>query len=213
MPFILKKIVLFKHTPTGLPIFFSRSFRLKFRGEYFAYSTGFDSDGKVFSVLHSRDLVTWSAAGGAMDPLPDNPPFYWAPEVTCLNGKFYLYYSVGNEILMEIRVAVSDNPAGGFIDSGSRLTFQDFAIDATYLSMTPVTFMFYATDFLDHTHMEPDGVDRIDRPFTLEGRPRPVTRARYAGRFMTRRKEKGGVRWHTVEGHSLLNEKVSLRNV
>ena len=42
--------------------------------------------------------------------------------MTYHGGKFYLYYSVGNETLMEIRLAVSDSPERGFIDSGVRLT-------------------------------------------------------------------------------------------
>jgi len=53
--------------------------------------------------------------GAAMKPLDNPAPFYWAPEVTCADGRFYLYYSVGNETLMEIHVAVSDRPDGGFV--------------------------------------------------------------------------------------------------
>ena len=89
------------------PNSFPDPFVLKFRGEYFAYCTDFAADGKVFGVLRSRDLIDWQEIGGAMHRLENDAPFYWAPEVTYHNGKFYLYYSVGNETLMEIRVAVS----------------------------------------------------------------------------------------------------------
>ncbi len=95
---------------------FPDPFILKFRGEYFAFCTDFAPDGNVFTVLRSRDLVNWTQIGSAMKSLENDSPFYWAPEVTYYNGKFYLYYSVGNETLMEIRVAVSDQPDGGFVD-------------------------------------------------------------------------------------------------
>ena len=111
---------------------------------------------------------------------------------------------------MEIRVAVSDRPEGGFIDSGKRLTFQDFAIDPHVFTDTDGSrYMFYATDFLDHTHIGTGTVvDRMVDWFTLEGKPRPVTRARYDWQvYDPARKEKGGVRWHTVEGPFVLKRK------
>ena len=95
------------------PYSFPDPFVLKYRGEYFAYCTGNAAEGNVFGVLHSRDLVSWTYVGSAMMPLAALPPFYWAPEVVYDNGRFYLYYSAGNEILMEIRVAMSDRPDGG----------------------------------------------------------------------------------------------------
>lgn len=189
---------------------FPDPFVLKIGGDYYAYCTGFALDGKVFGVLHSHDLVTWTELGGAMEALENSPPYYWAPEVTYDNGKFYLYYSVGNEILMELRVAVSDRPDGGFVDSGCRLTKEDFAIDAHVFTDDDGTrYMFYATDFLEHTHIGTGTViDRMLDWFTLEGDPRPVTRARYDWQvYDPNRKEKGGVRWHTVEGPAVLKRK------
>lgn len=189
---------------------FPDPFVLKLGGDYYAYCTGFAPDGKVFGVLHSRDLVTWTEVGGAMEPLEDSPPYYWAPEVTYDNGKFYLYYSVGNEVLMELRVAVSERPDGGFVDSGHRLTKEDFAIDAhVFIDDDGTRYLFYATDFLEHTHVGTGTVvDRMIDPFTLEGDPQPVTRAKYDWQvYDPNRKEKGGVRWHTVEGPTVLKRK------
>jgi GH43 family beta-xylosidase len=189
---------------------FPDPFVLKFCGEYFAYCTGFWPDGNVFGVLHSFDLVTWTELGGAMPPLDHNPPFYWAPEVTYHQGKFYLYYSVGNEELMEIRVAVSESPRGGFVDSGRRLTAEDFAIDPhVFIDDDGKKYLFYAADFLKHTHIGTGTVidEMIDR-YTLAGDPRPVTRAKYDWQvYDPNRQEKGGVRWHTVEGPFVLKRK------
>lgn len=192
------------------PHSFPDPFVLKFRGEYFAFCTGIRHDGKVFGVLHSRNLVDWKEIGGAMTRLETDAPFYWAPEVTYADGKFYLYYSVGNEALMEIRVAVSDRPDGGFVDSGKKLTSEDFAIDAhVFIDDNDERYFFYATDFLNHSHIGTGTVvDKMVDFFTLEGNPRPVTRARYDWQvYDPNRREKGGVRWHTVEGSFILKRK------
>jgi GH43 family beta-xylosidase len=189
---------------------FPDPFVLKHRGEYWAYCTGFWQDGKCFGVLHSRDLVGWRALSGAMEPLAFEANCYWAPEVLYENGRFLMYYSVGNEEQMQIRVAVADHPAGPFIDGGRRLTNEEFAIDPhVFTDDDGARYLFYATDFLEHTHIGTGTViDRMLDPWTLEGRPRPVTRARYDWQvYDPQRAEKGGVRWHTVEGPFVLKRK------
>ncbi|HSE97159.1 MAG TPA: glycoside hydrolase family 43 protein, partial [Blastocatellia bacterium] len=183
---------------------------LKHRGEYWCYSTGFWKEGRCFGVLHSTNLINWRELAGAMEPLPGGATCYWAPEVTYDNGRFYMYYSVGNEEFMEIRVAVAEDPAGPFIDSGRRLTTEQFAIDPhVFQNADGARYMFYATDFLEHTHIGTGTVmDRMIDLFTLAGRPRPVTRARFDWQvYDPHRIEKGGVRWHTVEGPFVLARK------
>ena len=192
------------------PKSFPDPFVLKYDGRFYGYSTGFSDDGNVFGVITSDDLVNWIDVGGAMKPLEPSPPFYWAPEITYSNGKFYLYYSVGNETLMEIRVAVSDRPDTGFVDSGHRLTYEDFAIDAhVFIDDDGSKYLFYATDFLEYSHIGTGTVvDRMVDWFTLAGEARPVTRAKYDWQvYDPNRKEKGGVRWHTVEGPAVLKRK------
>jgi GH43 family beta-xylosidase len=189
---------------------FPDPFILKHGGEYWAYCTGFRRDGRAFGVLHSTDLVNWRELEGALAPLPGDHPCYWAPEVVYENGRFLMYYSVGNEKLMHLRVAVAEHPAGPFTDSGRRLTDAEFAIDAhVFVDEEGVRWLFYATDFLTHTHIGTGTVcDRMLDPFTLAGEPRPVTRARYNWQvYDPERKEKGGVRWHTVEGPFVLRRK------
>lgn len=185
-------------------------FVLKYCGEYWAYCTGVWHDGRCFGVLHSRDLVHWRALAGAMDPLPDSPPHYWAPEVAYDNGRFLMYYSVGDEEHMHIRVATAEHPAGPFVDSGRRLTSEVFAIDAhVFVDDDGARYLFYATDFLDHGQIGTGTVcARLRDPFTIELPPRPVTLPRYDWHvYDPRRVEKGGVRWHTVEGPSVLKRK------
>lgn len=189
------------------PHSFPDPFVLKFRGEYWGYCTGFWPDGRCFGVIRSRDLVHWEPLSGAMEPLPDGHTCYWAPEVTYDSGRFYLYYSVGNEERMEIRVAVSEHPAGPFADSGRRLTSEPFAIDAhVFQDDDGSRHLFYATDFLDRSRVGTGTVrDRMLDPFTLAGEPVPVTLPRHDWHvYHPNRPEKGYVRWHTVEGPFVL---------
>jgi GH43 family beta-xylosidase len=193
-------------------------FVLKYRGEYWAYCTGLWHDGRCFGVLHSRDLVGWRPLAGAMEALPDErlgeagvrAAHYWAPEVTYDNGRFYMYYSVGNETHMQIRVAVAEHPAGPFADSGRRLTSEQFAIDAhVYVDDDGRRYLFYATDFLDRSHAGTGTArDLLTDPYTLAGSPAPVTLPRYDWHvYDPQRAEKGGVRWHTIEGSFVLKRK------
>ncbi len=192
------------------PHSFPDPFVLKHRGEYWGYCTGFWRDGRAFGVIRSRDLVSWEPLAGAMEPLAGNHPCYWAPEVAYFAGRFYLYYSVGDEERMEIRVAVAEQPAGPFVDSGRRLTAEPFAIDAhVFADLDGSRWLFYATDFLDSSHAGTGTVrDRLLDPFTLEGSPRPVALPRHDWHvYHPNRPEKGGVRWHTVEGPFVLRRK------
>lgn len=189
---------------------FPDPFVFKFCGEYWAICTGYWHDGGVFGLLHSRDLVHWKDAGSAINPPPFDQPCYWAPEIFYDNGKFYLYYSVGNEENMEIRVAVADHPVGKYVDTGYRLTDQKFAIDAhVFVDEDNSRWFFYATDFLEHSHIGTGTVrDRMLSPFQLEGNPQPVSRARYDWQvYDPVRASKGNVRWHTIEGSFVLKRK------
>ncbi|MFN8505637.1 glycoside hydrolase family 43 protein [Kouleothrix sp.] len=189
---------------------FPDPFVLKYCGEYWAYCTGETPDGRRFGVLRSRDLVHWQPLGGAMEPLAEPHPHYWAPEVTYANGRFYMYYSVGDEATMQMRVAVAEHPAGPFADSGRRLTREPFAIDGHVLiDDDGAWYLFYATDFLERSHIGTGTVrDRLIDPFTLAGQPAPVTLPRYDWHvYDPQRAEKGGVRWHTVEGPFVLKHK------
>lgn len=180
---------------------------------YYAFCTGFADDGRVFGVIASADLVEWHSLGGAMEPLAGDiaaGDLYWAPEITYHDGVYYLYYSVGNETFMQIRVATGTAPAGPYIDAGRTLTTQQFAIDPhVFIDDDGSWHLFYATDFLDHTHIGTGTVvDRMLDPFNLAGEPRPVTRAKFDWQvYDPARKEKGGVRWHTVEGPFVLKRK------
>lgn len=185
-------------------------FVFKHRGEYWCISSHCEPGDRKFEMLRSPDLVQWEVVGGALDPLPEPHPYYWAPEIAYDNGVFYLYYSVGNETFMQLRVATARAPQGPYVDHGVRLTPQDFAIDAhVFVDEDGQRWLFYATDFLEHTRIGTGTVvDRLLDPFTLEGNPRPVSRARFDWQvYDPARESKGGVKWHTIEGSFALKRK------
>ena len=96
----------------------------KFGEYYYAFgTTGHNRlpDGRIFTLLRSRDLVDWELLGGALIPPSISTDFeYWAPEITEKNGKYYLYYAMGNPQAEHfvIRIATSDKPRGPYRDSG-----------------------------------------------------------------------------------------------
>lgn len=84
-------------------------------GTYYAYGTG-APDG-IF-VFESDDLQTWRqapgrATGGLALHKDDvyGEKWFWAPEVYCVDGKFYMFFSAEEHIC----VAVSDSPLGPFM--------------------------------------------------------------------------------------------------
>src|SRR5512133_555387 len=91
---------------------------IQYRGVYYAFGTtgpGRKSDGRIFTLLRSTNLVNWEELGGALlPPFPEKNRQYWAPEAAENNGRFYLYYSVGGlePEKFELRVAASDRPEG-----------------------------------------------------------------------------------------------------
>ena len=176
-----------------------------------APTTGTQKPG-VFLMLHSDDFVHWTALGAALESLPpDYGNAYWAPEVAAIDGKFWLYYSVGREDKAHhLRVAVSSRPEGPYRDTGTRLTDPftcPFAIDASpFRDGDGEWYLFYARDFLDTEGGARAGtgvvVDRMVSPTKLAGNPIQVVRAHHDWqRFMKDRIMYGGVYdWHTIEG-------------
>lgn len=112
-------------------------------------------EARLFPLLQSDDLVTWTEVGGA--PVPPNPAYGdhpYAPEVACADGMFYLYYSVGrmNQV-RQLGVAMSPTPTGPYVDSGRRLVdpfHSYFANDPhPFRDVDGTWYLFYSRDFID----------------------------------------------------------------
>lgn len=86
---------------------------------------------RAFYAFESADLAKWDRHGPILNfndvkwiDDDGNPHHHaWAPALAEKNGKFYFYYSVGdqNTTPSRIGVAVGDSPAGPFVDSGRPL--------------------------------------------------------------------------------------------
>ena len=195
------------YTNPVYPGYFADPFVLRVDDEYFAYGTGSTPEGRVFEVLHSTDLVQWRSVGGALEPLADpTATTYWAPEVLAHDGRYFMYYSVGEEDRHHVlRVAVADQPAGPFRDCDVALTpHEQFAIDAhPFRDVDGALYLFYARDVLEGERVGTSlAVDRLVDPTTLEGQPQTVLSA--TGDWQLFRAERtmyGQVYdWYTLEG-------------
>jgi arabinan endo-1,5-alpha-L-arabinosidase len=185
-------------------------FILKAGADYYAYGTGSDvgngrqHDGRVFPVLHSRDLANWKHLGGALVPLEDSARApYWAPEVAERDGIFYLYYAFD----MRLRVATARHPAGPFVDSGRDLfPNEPFSIDASPFKdpKDGKWYLYFAKDFFDERVGTGTAVVPLDDDMMTPLAPATVVvRASSDWHIYQRNRDWLGRRWeawHTVEG-------------
>lgn len=209
------------YTNPVYPEYFADPFVWQHQGTYYAIGTGpAEAAGqvqemhrqRVFPLLKSNDLVNWQFAGNALlrpDPkLGDN---FWAPEVACYQGIFYLYYSVGHgDKNHQLRVATSSDPLGPYQDVGNPLIDPEtspFSIDPSpFQDDDGQWYLFYAQDFLDAENGVRAGtalvIDRLLTMTKLAGEAKVVLRARQDWqRFLADRPMYGGVYdWHTLEG-------------
>jgi beta-xylosidase len=200
------------------PVFprdFADPFVLQSRGAYYAYGTAAPGpDGRIFPILRSDDLVHWEQRAGALEPLVDGLS-YWAPEVAEKDGRFYLFYSASTSASDEhhrLRVAIADDPAGPFVDSG-RLVLPDagFTIDASPFRdpKTGRWYLFFATDYeADEPHGTGLAVVELAEDMTRAVcAPRPIVRAVADWQIYERNRDyKGRVwsAWHCVEGPNVV---------
>lgn len=190
----------------------------KFGDYYYAFGTTADRrlpDGRIFKVLRSPDLVHWSLLGGALVPPATNATYqYWAPEITENEGRYYLYYAMGDDKPEHfvIRVGISDKPEGPYTDSGAILTDCEtnrFTIDPyPFHDDDGQWYLFYACDFPYDSPGFHAGtgikVDRLINMTRLAGDCHVVARAAYdwtlfqSNRWMGVFNQK--FNWHTIEG-------------
>jgi beta-xylosidase len=191
---------------------------LEQRGVYYAFgTTGRDrkSDGRIFTVLRSTDLVDWEELGGALTPpSPDARYEYWAPEAAFHDGTFYLYYAMGGveEEKFELRVATSAAPEGPYADTGTPLldcTQNRFTIDAhPFRDVDGKWYLFYARNYPNTEGGFHPGtglaMDRLVDMTRLAGECRTVLRARYPWTLYQANRRMDvydqTFDWHTIEG-------------
>lgn len=101
-------------------------------GTFYLYAT---EDMRNVPIFHSANLVDWKLVGTAFTDnsrpkwLPKGG--IWAPDIQRVGGKYLLYYAKsvwGGEWDAGIGVAVSNNPAGPFVDRGCMFTSKQIGI-------------------------------------------------------------------------------------
>ena len=112
-----------------------------FDGRFYIYPTS--GRGRFFAYV-SDDLRTWKNTGTILD-LRDvewtgTMRNAWAPGIFKSGGKYYFYYSVGNEPISYIGVAVGDSPSGPFKDSGKPLLDDTTQDGNSFEAIDPMVF-------------------------------------------------------------------------
>lgn len=199
--------------PPIRPGYFADPFVLTLRsGGYAAYGTHPeqpDSE-RVFQVLLSDDLVTWADAGPVLHRIDSRlGDQYWAPEVCERDGAWWMYYSVGHDIVgHHIRVARADGPTGPFRDLGINVTpGERFAIDPhPFQDDDGRWYLFFARDVLEAervgTHL---AVAALDAPTELTHvSPALSPYADWQIYQRARPMYDGVYDWHTLEGPSVV---------
>lgn len=194
--------------------YFADPFVIRHEGAYYAFGTTLDTSGdRVFEILTSADLSSWASQGAALErPDPALGDTFWAPEVAYADGRWWMYYSVGHDIIgHHIRVAGSVSPLGPYEDLGVVLTPEEsFAIDPhPFQDLDGRWHLFYARDVLDaeragtHLAVAPLGGD-----MTSLGGPAVSVLEPYADwQIYERDREMYGrtYDWHTLEGPAVVH--------
>jgi GH43 family beta-xylosidase len=200
-------------------------------GEYYAIGTGRGDVGEidrarreptVFPLLRSSNLVDWRPVGRALvQPHPALGSTFWAPEVACQGGTWFLYYSVGHDDRgHQLRVATSDAPVGPYVDV-TGLTSPDscsFAIDPhPFRDDDGRWYLFHARDFLTAEHQGEAavraGTALVARAMVsmteLAAEEATIARARCDWQRFARDRLMYGRRfdWHTLEGPFVVKER------
>lgn len=198
------------------PGYLADPFVAKFEGFYYAYGTDGEGHraivetGREIPTLRSRDLKSWQWAGGVLNAHPNLRGLsFWAPEVAKVGGLYLLYFSVGDPEGQgqRIRVAISSDPLGPFIDSEIVLfPNEPFTIDA-HPFCDPADgrrYLFFCRDYFDGragtgiaaVTLSSDGLLPTSEPTT-------ILRASADWQIYERNRTwygKSWSAWHTAEG-------------
>lgn len=105
-------------------------------GYFYAYGTEDDwanGDVHFVPIVRSQNLVHWEFVSDAFSTKPSwkNQGFIWAPDVTLIDGKYYMYYSYSlwGDPNPGIGLAISNKPEGPFVDYGKIFLSKDIGVD------------------------------------------------------------------------------------
>ncbi len=174
-------------------------------GKYYMYVTGCDG----VHAYEASSLCGEYTDIGIVFNLPGKKE-YWAPAVTIINGKYYMYVSCmpanSNDVHEQaMHVALSDTPNGPFVNA--KQIIEPFSIDAHVVENEAGLFIFYSVNDYEAkragTYVV---VDKMSDPFTPCGNPVAVVRPTLDEEIFMKNRFKQGQHWHTLEGAFYFNE-------
>lgn len=128
------------------------------KGEFFyAYGTednwGSEGGYHLVPVLKSHNLVSWTYISDALRSKPMWKPHggIWAPDVTEVDGKYFMYYSysVWADSNPGIGLAIADQPEGPFMDQGKVFDSKEIgvnnSIDPFFIEENGVKYLFWGS--------------------------------------------------------------------
>lgn len=167
-------------------------------GKYYMYAT--HSEG--VQLYESDNKYDWRFVGFCFRK--EGVKEYWAPAVTKIEGKFYLYASYMGETETDTHrqrlfVGVADAPYGPF--EFIREIAEPFSIDPHVVISGNGLYIFYSVNDYE---AERAGtlivVDKMLSPTECAGNPKVVVRATLDEEIFKRDRFRVGQHWHTLEG-------------
>ncbi|WP_373400711.1 family 43 glycosylhydrolase [Algoriphagus halophilus] len=98
-------------------------------------------------VIQSKDLVNWQFLGNSMAQKPNwkKRGGIWAPDVTKVGNRFFMYYSFSTwgDPNPGIGLAIANSPEGPFVDQGPVFTSEEIGVKTqlilSILSRIPIS--------------------------------------------------------------------------
>ncbi len=171
---------------------------IKANGAYYMYATHVEG----VQLYKSADKLNWEYLGFCF--VKEGEKEYWAPAVTEIGGKFYLYYSSMSESEEDVHtqricVAVSESPEGPF--TFAKELIAPFSIDAHVIESGGELFMYYSVNDAEAVRAGTlIVVDKMLSPTEMSGNPVVAVRATLDEEIFMRDRFKKGQHWHTLEG-------------
>lgn len=130
---------------------------VKVGDQFYAYGTednwGEEGGYHLVPVIKSEDLVNWELVGNSMAKKPTwkDRGGIWAPDVTQVGEKFFMYYSFSTwgDPNPGIGLAIADSPEGPFIDEGKVFDSEEIgvpnSIDPFYIEENNKKFLIWGS--------------------------------------------------------------------
>ncbi len=126
-------------------------------GYFYAYGTednwGNAGGYHLVPIIRSQDLVNWTFVSDALRLKPNwkEAGGIWAPDVTAVDGEYYMYYSFSTwgDPNPGIGLAIAESPTGPFTDHGKLFSSEEIgvanSIDPFYIEEAGKKYLFWGS--------------------------------------------------------------------